>query len=85
MTRRERIRFTVDRIKVTRSLAARLAEFIEIARNSGYEPVQSMGTLERLQSELKEQRAALARLTVSGQREFVRRQAQAEPIRRKAA
>ena len=70
MNRREKIRLTLERIKVTKSLTEKLAEFIELARASGYEPVHSIRTLERFEAELREQRLALARLTIVSQKEF---------------
>jgi hypothetical protein len=85
MNRREKIRLTLEQIKVTRSLIARLAEFIRLARTAGYEPAHSIGTLERIQSQLMEQRATLARLTINSQKEFVRRQAKPHFIEQKAA
>ena len=70
MHRREKIRLTLDRIKVTKSLVDGLVEFIGLARTAGYEPVHSARTLERFQTELVELRAALTRLTISGQKDF---------------
>ena len=57
MYRREKIRLTLDRIKVTKSLVDGLVEFISLARTAGYEPVHSARTLERFQTELVELRA----------------------------
>jgi hypothetical protein len=85
MNRREKIRLTLEQIKVTRSLVARLAEFIRLARAAGYEPSHSIGTLERIQSQLREQRSTLTRLTINSQKEFVRRQASPRFIDQKAA
>jgi hypothetical protein len=45
MNRREKIRLTLDRIRVTKSLVGRLDEFIKLSRTAGYEPVHSMKTL----------------------------------------
>jgi len=75
MHRREKIRLTLDRIKVTRSLVDGLVEFISLARTAGYEPVHSARTLERFQTELVELRAALTRLTITGQKDFATRPA----------
>jgi len=61
MNRREKIRLTLERIKVTKSLTEKLAEFIELARGSGYEPVHSIRTLERFEAELRELRLAHVR------------------------
>jgi len=75
MHRREKIRLTLDRIKVTKSLVDGLIEFISLARTAGYEPDYSARTLERFQTELAELRAALTRLTISGQRDLATRPA----------
>ncbi len=75
MHRREKIRLTVDRIKVTKSLVDGLVEFISLARTAGYEPVHSARTLERFQTELAELRGSLTRLTLSGQKDFATRPA----------
>ena len=75
MYRREKIRLTLDRIKVTKSLVDGLVEFISLARTAGYEPVHSARTLERFQTELVELRAALTRLTITGQKDFATRPA----------
>lgn len=72
MTRREEINATLQRIKVTRSLAAKLIDFIELARGTGYDPVLSARMLERFQSELKDLRARLIRLTLGGQKDYAR-------------
>jgi len=85
MRRREKIRLTLDQIKVTKSLVASLAEFIGLARAAGYEPVHSARTLERFRAELVQKRAALTRLTVSGQKDFVRRHEIPHPDIRRAA
>jgi hypothetical protein len=85
MNRREKIRLTLDRIRVTKSLVGRLDEFIKLSRTAGYEPVHSMKTLAKFRSELAELRAALTRQTVSGQEEFARRKVKPYPITRKAA
>jgi hypothetical protein len=73
MHRREKIRLTLDRIKVTKSLVDGLIEFISLARTAGYEPAYSARTLERFQAELSELRAALTRLTISGQKDLATR------------
>jgi hypothetical protein len=85
MNRREKIRLTLERIKVTKSLTEKLAEFIELARASGYEPVHSIRTLERFEAELRELRLALARLTIVSQKEFRPAQARPAPAPRRAA
>ncbi|WP_119390044.1 hypothetical protein [Taklimakanibacter lacteus] len=85
MNRRERIRLTLEHIKVTKALAARLAEFIELARKAGYEPVHSTKTLARFETELKEQRLALARLTIISQKEFTPAEAKPAGAGRRAA
>lgn len=84
MTRREEIKATLRRIKVTRSLAAKLIDFIELARGTGYDPVLSARMLERFQSELKDLRARLIRLTLSGQKAYARRGAIAHANRKAA-
>ena len=85
MNRREKIRLTLERIKVTKSLTEKLTEFIALARASGYEPVHSTRTLERFAAELREQRHTLARLTIVSQREFTKAEAKPVITRRSAA
>lgn len=85
MNRRESIILTLDRIKVTKSLAVPLAEFIRLSREAGYEPVHSARMLENFRGDLARQRAALTRLTISRQEDFVTRQTAPDPIRRRAA
>jgi hypothetical protein len=85
MERREKIRLTLNRIKVTKSLVARLTEFVRLARKAGYEPVHSVQTLEKFQTELAELRATLTRLTVRGQKEFATRRTASPPERQRAA
>ena len=77
MDRREKIRLTLERIKVTKALVQRLEEFVAIARNAGHEPVHSLRTLERVEGELTRLRASLFRLTTASQAEFAR---QAKPL-----
>jgi len=85
MNRREKIRLTLDRIRVTKSLVTRLDEFIELSRKAGYEPVHSMKTLGKFRAELAELHASLTRQTISGQAELARRKIEPYPITRKAA
>ena len=48
-------------------------DFVELARGTGYDPVLSTRMLERFQSELRDLRARLIRLTLSGQKDYARR------------
>lgn len=73
MNRREKIRLTLERIKVAKELVADQVEFIALSRAIGYEPIYAPTTLQRFRSQLSEQRAALTRLTRSGQKDFARR------------
>ena len=85
MKRREEIKATLKRIKLTRSLAAKLIDFIELARGTGYDPVLSARILERFQSELRDLRARLIRLTLNGQKDYARRGAIPHSKRKAAA
>lgn len=66
MNRREKIRLSLARIKVTKKLLAKQEEFISLAKSIGFEPVHAPTTLERFRSQLSTERAALLRLTRSG-------------------
>ncbi len=85
MNRRESIILTLDRIKLTKSLAVPLAEFIRLSREAGYEPVHSARMLENFRGDLARQRAALTRLTLSRQGDFATRLTTPDPVSRRAA
>ncbi|MGE0241521.1 MAG: hypothetical protein AB7F09_10785 [Parvibaculaceae bacterium] len=68
MDRRERIKLTLEQIKVAKKLVAQQIEFISLAKAIGYEPVHAPATLQRFRAQLSMQRNALVRLTRSGQR-----------------
>jgi hypothetical protein len=68
MNRRERIRLSLARIKVTKQLVAKQEEFIALAKVIGFEPVHAPATLARFRTQLSTERAALLRLTRSGTR-----------------
>jgi hypothetical protein len=73
MQRRERIRFTLERIKVARKLVAQQTEFIRLAKAVGYEPVHGPITLQRFRAQLADERAELLRLTRGGRTRLIRR------------
>jgi hypothetical protein len=69
MKRREKIKLTLERIKLAKKLVAQQTEFISLARRIGYEPVYAPATLQRFRAQLSDERLALIRLTRS-QRNF---------------
>ena len=85
MKRREKIKLTLERIKLAKKLVAQQTEFIFLARKIGYEPVHAPATLQRFRTQLSDERLALIRLTRSGQGNFAK-PAPASPLAsRKAA
>jgi hypothetical protein len=85
MTRREKIRLTLERIKLAKKLVVQQAEFISLARKIGYEPVHAPATLERFRAQLSDERLALIHLTRHGQRNLARRATASRFFGRKAA
>ena len=63
MNERQRIRLTLEQIKVAKKLVAQQLEFIVLAKTIGYEPVHATATLERFCVQLSRQRQTLVRLT----------------------
>ena len=72
MNRRDQIKLTLERIRVTKILVADQVEFISLAKTIGYEPVHAPATVRRLRAQLSQARRALVRLTRSGQKKFTR-------------
>jgi hypothetical protein len=68
MNRRDKIRLSLARIKVTKRLVAKQEEFITLAKSIGFEPVHAPATLERFRTQLSTERKALLRLTRSGKK-----------------
>lgn len=68
MNRRDKIRLSLARIKVTKNLVARQEEFITLAKSIGFEPVHAPATLERFRTQLSSERVALLRLTRGGKK-----------------
>ena len=68
MDRRQKIRLSLERIKVTKKLVARQEEFISLAKSIGFEPVHAPATLQRFRTQLSTERAALLRLTRAGRK-----------------
>lgn len=85
MNRRERIKLTLERIKVVKKLVADEAEFIALSKTIGYEPVHAPITLQRFRSQLSEQRRTLTQLTRSGQKDFTTRIEVPQTVRQRAA
>jgi hypothetical protein len=85
MDRHERIRLTVERIRVSKKLIAQQLEFIRLARVIGYEPVHAPTNLQKFREQLADQRSQLINLTRTGQRDFVNPEREFESIRQKAA
>jgi hypothetical protein len=85
MTRHDKIKLTLERIRLAKKLITQQAEFISLSRKIGYEPVHAPATLQRFRTQLSDERLALIQLTHSGQR-IVALPARASPsIGRKAA
>lgn len=85
MNRRERIKFALERIKVTKKLVAQHVEFIYLAKAIGYEPVYAPATLQRFCSQLSDLRTTLVDLTRSNQKSRARSLPARRPVLRKAA
>jgi hypothetical protein len=85
MNRREKIKLTLEQIKVVKKLVAEQAEFISLSRAIGYEPIHAPTTLQRFRSQLSERRRALAHLTTSGQKDFAARIEVPQSVRQRAA
>jgi hypothetical protein len=67
MDRHERIKFTLERIKLSKRLVAQQLELIRLARAMGYEPLYAPANLQRFRAQLADQRSALVDLTKSSQ------------------
>jgi hypothetical protein len=72
MDRREKIKLTLQRIKIGKKLVARQIEFIHLAKTIGYEPVHAAANLQKFRGELSDQRKALIELTRSDQKNVPR-------------
>ncbi|MGE3872954.1 MAG: hypothetical protein AB7F74_08365 [Parvibaculaceae bacterium] len=68
MNRHDKIKLTLERIRLAKKLVAQQAEFISLSRKIGYEPVHAPATLQRFRVQLSDERLALIRLTRSGQK-----------------
>lgn len=68
MKQREKIKLTLERIRLAKKLVAQQTEFISLARKIGYEPVHAPATLQRFRTQLSDERLALIRLTRSQQK-----------------
>lgn len=85
MKRREKIKLTLERIKLAKKLVAQQTEFISLARKIGYEPVYAPATLQRFRTQLSDERLALIRLTRSGEGRLTRPTTASPLARHKAA
>ena len=63
MNRHEKIRLTLEQIKVAKKLVAQQIEFIFLAKAIGYEPIHATATLQRFCAQLSDQRKSLVQLT----------------------
>jgi hypothetical protein len=73
MDRRQRIKFTLERIKLSKKLVTQQLELIRLGRAIGFEPVHAPANLERYRTQFSEQRLTLIGLTRRVQKDFARR------------
>jgi hypothetical protein len=85
MNRREKIKLTLERIRLAKKLVAQQGEFIILARKIGYEPIHAPATLQRFRTQLSDERLALIRLTRIGQRNLASPASAPAFVGRKAA